>query len=102
MGNKRAVGDSDAIRTTAVLGSYVGSSAISDALQLEVAIIGGGPTGLMAADVLSAQGADVAVYDRMATMGRKFLMAGRGGLNLTHSEPFDAFVSRYGAAAPFL
>ena len=67
-----------------------------------VAIVGGGPAGLMAAEVLSAAGVRVGVYDRMPTMGRKFLMAGRGGLNLTHSEPFDAFVSRYGAAAAAL
>src|ERR1700690_3183610 len=64
-----------------------------------VAIIGGGPAGLMAAEVLSANGAVVALYDRMPTMGRKFLMAGRGGLNLTHSESFEVFLSRYGAAA---
>jgi uncharacterized flavoprotein (TIGR03862 family) len=56
----------------------------------------------MAAEVLSANGAAVDLYDRMPTMGRKFLMAGRGGLNLTHSEPLGAFVSRYGTAAPVL
>ena len=64
-----------------------------------VAVIGGGPAGLMAAEVLSAGGARVTVYDQMPTLGRKLLMAGRGGLNLTHSEPFDTFVARYGAAA---
>ena len=64
-----------------------------------VAIIGGGPAGLIAAEVLSAAGRTVSVYDRMPSLGRKFLMAGRGGLNLTHSEPLDAFVSRYGPAA---
>ncbi len=53
----------------------------------------------MAAEVLSANGVAVTLYDRMPTMGRKFLMAGRGGLNLTHSEPFEAFLSRYGASA---
>jgi hypothetical protein len=53
----------------------------------------------MAAEILSANGIAVSLYDRMPTLGRKFLMAGRGGLNLTHSEPFDIFVSRYGAAA---
>ena len=62
-------------------------------------VIGGGPAGLMAAEVLSAGGARVVVHDRMPTLGRKFLMAGRGGLNLTHSEQFEAFVARYGAAA---
>ncbi|WP_418125609.1 TIGR03862 family flavoprotein [Variovorax sp. 160MFSha2.1] len=61
-----------------------------------VAVIGGGPAGLMAAEILSASGAQVHVYDAMPSVGRKFLLAGRGGLNLTHSEPFDAFVSRFG------
>jgi len=62
------------------------------------AVIGGGPTGLMAAEVLSAAGVAVTVYDRMPSLGRKFLMAGRGGLNLTHSEAMDGFLARYGAA----
>jgi hypothetical protein len=66
---------------------------------LRVAVIGGGPAGLIAAETLSAQGARVAVYERMPTFGRKLLMAGRGGLNLTHSEPFARFAARYGAAA---
>lgn len=66
---------------------------------LPVVIIGGGPAGLMAAEVLSAQGLPVAVYDAMPSVGRKFLLAGRGGLNLTHSEPIDAFKSRYGERA---
>lgn len=61
-----------------------------------VAVVGGGPAGLMAAEVLSAAGAVVDVYDAMPTLGRKFLRAGLGGLNITHSEPFDAFCSRYG------
>ncbi len=68
----------------------------------DVAVIGGGPAGLMAAEVLSAAGLSVAVYERMPTLGRKFLMAGRGGLNLTHSEDFERFVGRYGAAGPML
>jgi uncharacterized flavoprotein (TIGR03862 family) len=67
-----------------------------------VAIVGGGPAGLMAADVLS-RAADpaisIAIYDRMPSLGRKFLMAGRGGLNLTHSEPLERFTTRYGDAA---
>jgi uncharacterized flavoprotein (TIGR03862 family) len=62
-----------------------------------VAVIGGGPAGLMAAEVLSAGGAQVEVYDAMPSVGRKFLLAGRGGLNITHAEPFARFVSRYGA-----
>ena len=70
-----------------------------------VAIVGGGPAGLMAADMLT-RAADpalsVAVYDRMPSLGRKFLMAGRGGLNLTHSEPLDHFMTRYGDAADAL
>lgn len=61
-----------------------------------VAIIGGGPAGLMAAEVLSQRGVKVDVYDSMTSLGRKFLMAGKSGLNLTHSEPFEKFVSRYG------
>jgi uncharacterized flavoprotein (TIGR03862 family) len=65
-------------------------------------VIGGGPAGLMAAETLAAGGAAVNLYDAMPTVGRKFLMAGRGGLNITHSEPWEAFVSRYGARAPIL
>ena len=66
------------------------------------AVIGAGPAGLMAAEVLSAGGMAVTVHDRMPSAGRKFLMAGRGGLNLTHSESFDAFLARYGAASAHL
>jgi uncharacterized flavoprotein (TIGR03862 family) len=62
-----------------------------------VAVIGAGPAGLMAAEMLSAAGVQVDVYDSMPSAGRKFLLAGKGGLNLTHSEPFDSFASRYGA-----
>ena len=61
-----------------------------------VAIIGGGPAGLMAAEVLCGHGLQVDVYDSMTSLGRKFLMAGKSGLNLTHSEPFEKFISRYG------
>jgi uncharacterized flavoprotein (TIGR03862 family) len=63
-----------------------------------IAIIGAGPAGLIAADVLSAAGKRVVAFDRMPSVGRKFLMAGRGGLNLTHSEPMDRFAARYRAA----
>lgn len=63
-----------------------------------VVVIGGGPAGLIAAEILSAAGARVTVYERMPTFGRKLLMAGRGGLNLTHSEPLERFKTRYGAA----
>lgn len=67
-----------------------------------IIVIGGGPAGLMAADVLSAAGHPVVIYDRMPSPGRKFLMAGRGGLNITHSEPLDTFLGRYRKAAPWL
>ncbi len=62
-----------------------------------VAVIGGGPAGLMAAEVLAQGGMQVDLYDAMPSVGRKFLLAGVGGMNITHSEPFDAFVSRYAA-----
>jgi uncharacterized flavoprotein (TIGR03862 family) len=62
---------------------------------LRVTVIGGGPAGLMAAEVLAAGGARVDVFDAMPSVGRKLLLAGRGGLNLTHSEPLPAFLSRY-------
>ena len=69
-------------------------------LQKTVAVIGGGPAGLMAAEVLAAGGLQVHVYDAMPSVGRKFLLAGKGGMNLTHSEPYDDFLSRYGARRP--
>ena len=62
----------------------------------EIAIIGGGPSGLMAADILSANGFKVSIYERKPTFGRKFLMAGRGGLNISHSENLDDFFKKYG------
>jgi len=61
-----------------------------------VAVIGGGPAGLMAAEVLAQGGARVDLFDAMPSVGRKFLLAGKGGLNLTHIEPLDTFVGRYG------
>ena len=67
-----------------------------------VEIFGGGPAGLMAAQVLSAGGAAVTLHDAMPSLGRKFLLAGRGGLNLTHSEPFESLVARFGDASEFL
>lgn len=68
-------------------------------MRKAVAVVGGGPAGLFAAERLAAAGCAVTVYERMPSPARKFLMAGRGGLNLTHSEDFEAFVGRYGAAA---
>jgi len=62
-----------------------------------VAVIGGGPAGLMAAEVLAQGGIQVNLYDAMPSVGRKFLLAGVGGMNITHSESFDAFLTRYGA-----
>ncbi|MDR7231147.1 putative flavoprotein (TIGR03862 family) [Caulobacter sp. BE264] len=63
---------------------------------LDVAVIGSGPAGLMAAETVAKAGRSVAVFEKMPTFGRKFLMAGRGGLNLTHSEDFERFAERYG------
>jgi uncharacterized flavoprotein (TIGR03862 family) len=68
----------------------------------DVAVIGAGPAGLMAAEVIAQGGASLTVFDAMPSAGRKFLMAGRGGLNLTHSELLPAFLARYGAAMPRL
>ncbi len=65
-------------------------------IEPSIAIIGGGPAGLMAAEAAAAGGVRVDVYDAMASVGRKFLLAGKGGLNLTHAEPMPAFLSRYG------
>ena len=68
----------------------------------DAAVIGAGPAGLMAAEVLAGGGVNVTVYDAMPSAGRKFLMAGRGGLNLTHSEALPPFLTRYGKATPHL
>jgi uncharacterized flavoprotein (TIGR03862 family) len=70
---------------------------MSQPTKFRVAVVGGGPAGLMAAEVLAAGGAQVDLFDAMPSVGRKFLLAGKGGLNLTHSEPFEAFADRYGA-----
>src|SRR5574343_1451553 len=63
----------------------------------KVIVIGGGPAGLMAAEVLSEAGVQVDLFDAMPSVGRKFLLAGKGGLNLTHAEPAARFAQRYGA-----
>ncbi len=68
-----------------------------DATAPRVAVVGGGPAGLMAAEVLAAGGVSVDLFDAMPSVGRKFLLAGKGGLNLTHGEAFERFVERYGA-----
>jgi hypothetical protein len=67
-----------------------------------VAVVGGGPAGLMAAEVLAQGGVRVDVFDAMPSVGRKFLLAGKGGLNLTHGEPAKAFAQRYGSRQPQL
>ena len=77
-------------------------SAPTPASSPSVAVLGGGPAGLMAAEVLAAQGLAVEVFDAMPSVGRKFLLAGKGGLNLTHAEPLDRFTGRFGARASVL
>ncbi|MDO8417667.1 MAG: TIGR03862 family flavoprotein [Agitococcus sp.] len=69
---------------------------------LTVAVIGGGAAGLMAAEVLSKHGFAVDIYDAMSSVGRKFLLAGKGGMNITHSEEQNLFLSRYGQQRVFL
>ncbi len=73
------------------------AEAAASVAAAEVAVIGAGPAGLMAAETLAAAGHRVDVFDAMPSVGRKFLLAGKGGLNLTHSEGHAAFVARYGA-----
>jgi len=65
----------------------------------QIAIIGGGPAGLMAAETLSRLGHRIVIYDRMPTVARKFLLAGKSGLNITHSEDYSVFATRFGAAS---
>lgn len=67
-------------------------------MEKKIVIIGAGPAGLMAAERLAQAGLRVVLYERKASPARKFLMAGRGGLNLTHSEDLEKFITRYGAA----
>ena len=74
----------------------LGSPDTSVLLTTDVAIVGGGPAGLMAAEILSAGGVQVDLFDAMPSVGRKFLLAGKGGMNLTHAEPADRFAERYG------
>ena len=74
----------------------------SSSTQNRVVVIGGGPAGLMAAQTLAQGGAQVDLYDAMPSVGRKFLLAGRGGMNITHAEPYADFVTRYGRRADVL
>ncbi|MBA3588619.1 TIGR03862 family flavoprotein [Methylibium sp.] len=93
--------------TSALSATVGGASAPSECRQFDgdtpaaakVAVIGGGPAGLMAAEELAAGGARVDLYDAMPSVGRKFLLAGKGGLNLTHGEPLADFGTRYGPRA---
>ncbi len=71
-------------------------------MKVGIAVVGGGPAGLAAAEILATEGHDVHVFDAMPSFGRKMLLAGKTGLNLTHGEAYETFVSRYGAAAPRL
>jgi uncharacterized flavoprotein (TIGR03862 family) len=75
---------------------------MTDMKPRSAAIVGGGPAGLIAAETLARAGVAVTVHDQMPSVGRKFLMAGRGGLNLTHTDPEERFLSRYGEAAPWI
>lgn len=70
--------------------------------QKNIAIVGGGPSGLMAAEVLADRGHAITVYDNMPTVARKFLLAGKSGLNITHAEPYAVFAERFGDASPRL
>lgn len=90
MSTGRAIAARDPPASDALLQSRMDS--VSSA---RIAVVGGGPAGLMAAEVARAAGCEVDLYDRMGSVGRKFLLAGKGGLNLTHGEPFADFVSRY-------
>ena len=69
---------------------------MSSTPTLRIAVIGGGPAGLMAAQAAAERGAQVALFDAMPSVGRKFLLAGRGGMNITHAEGYQSFVTRYG------
>lgn len=78
---------------------FAAAAMTTDSAAPNLIVVGGGPAGLMAAEAARAAGATVALYDAMGSVGRKFLIAGKGGLNLTHSEPFADFVARFGARA---
>lgn len=77
-------------------------SSNSSLQRVAVAVIGGGPAGLMAAEIIASAGFKVALYDAMPSVGRKFLLAGVGGMNITHSEIHEKFLTRYASAQSFL
>lgn len=77
-----------------------GSTTLATRTAQKLAVVGGGPAGLMAAETARAAGLEVDLYEAKGSVGRKFLIAGKGGLNLTHSEPMPGFVSRYRERAP--
>lgn len=79
--------------------SFAAPHTLPDHDHADAIVIGGGPAGLMAAEMLAAEGLRVDVYDAMPSVGRKFLMAGKGGMNLTHAEATEAFLGRYGSRA---
>lgn len=99
---QRSPDSARAQRVMAVRGEARYTGWMSTIRPRHIAIIGAGPAGLIAAEHLATLGHEVDLYERMPTPGRKFLMAGRGGLNLTHSEPLPAFLGRYREAADWL
>ena len=88
------------VTATSTDAAVLNAPATTTDAPLHVAIVGGGPAGLMAAQALLAGGAQVDLFDAMPSVGRKFLLAGKGGLNLTHSEAIEPFSARFGVAAP--
>lgn len=84
----------------------MGGNALPDSIShiqnSQVAIIGGGPAGLMAAEIIATAGCKVALYDAMPSVGRKFLLAGVGGMNITHSESHEKLLTRYSTSSAFL
>jgi uncharacterized flavoprotein (TIGR03862 family) len=84
------------------MGSGVSDAVTVSNLSVDAAVIGAGPAGLMAAEALSGRGFSVALFESMPSPGRKFLLAGKGGLNLTHTEPAARFNARYGSREPWI
>lgn len=75
---------------------------MSGPISSQITVVGGGPAGLMAAEMAASKGLKVDLFDAMPSVGRKFLLAGKGGLNLTHAEPWERFLQRYGEKTPRL